>query len=341
MVLGAVLLILATPANSQTRTPKRDSPDYPETGQQSSGIIMGTILDQTGAVAAGARVRLSRDTQSQSQEIVSGDNGQFSFSNVTPGHFKITVTAASFSTQEFSGDLLSGQAYLVPPIVLVLATAKTEVTVGVSTVEVAEAQIREQEKQRVLGIIPNFYVSYVPDAAPLDTKQKFELALKVALDPVTFAGVGALAGFQQAGDDLAYGQGAQGYAKRYGAAYGNTVAAIFIGNAILPSLLKQDPRYFYQGTGSTRSRLLHALSSSVICKGDNKRWQPNYSSIIGSLAAGGISNLYYPASNRNGAGFVFENAFIRIGQDSLGGVLQEFIVRRLTPHGRHEEPAQP
>lgn len=207
--------------------------------------------------------------------------------------------------------------------------------------EVAEAQIKQQEKQRVLAIIPNFYVSYVPDAAPLNAKQKFELAWKVVVDPVTSLGVGAVAGFEQAGDALGgYGQGAKGYGKRYGAVHGNALAAIFIGNAIMPSLLKQDPRYFYKGTGTTRSRILYALASSVICKGDNKRWQPNYSSIIGSLAAGGISNLYYAPGDRNGAGLVFQNALIRIGEDSLGGILQEFVVRRLTPHHRHE-PVQP
>ena len=158
--------------------------------------------------------------------------------------------------------------------------------------EVAEAQIKQQEKQRVLAIIPNFYVSYVPDAAPLNAKQKFELAWKVAVDPVTSLGDGAVAGFEQAGDALGgYGQGAKGYGKRYGAVHGNALAAIFIGNAIMPSLLKQDPRYFYKGTGTTRSRILYALASSVICKGDNKRWQPNYSSIIGSLAAG-VSRIF-------------------------------------------------
>jgi hypothetical protein len=70
---------------------------------------------------------------------------------------------------------------------------------------------------------------------------------------------------------------------------------------LLPSLLKQDPRYFYKGTGSTRSRLLYALTSPVICKGGNGHWQANYSNILGNFAAGGIANLYYPSSDRNGA----------------------------------------
>lgn len=335
-VLGVVLVVLGTLTNAQTVAPENKT-----AGGQPLGFISGTILDQTRAVAVGAHVRLTRNGQSPSQEVVSGDNGQFSFSHVPPGPFHLIVTAPDFTSQEFSGELTSGQFYLVPPIVLAIARADTEVNVGEPTAEVAEAQIKQQEKQRVLAIIPNFYVSYVPDAAPLNTKQKFELAWKVAVDPVTSLGVGAVAGFEQAGDALGgYGQGAQGYGKRYGAVYGNTLAAIFVGNAIMPSLLKQDPRYFYKGTGSTRSRILYALASPVICKGDNQRWQPNYSSVVGSFAASGISNLYYAPSDRNGAGVVLQNALIRIGEDSLGGILQEFVVRRLTPHLRHEADHQ-
>jgi len=208
---------------------------------------------------------------------------------------------------------------------------------------VAEAQIKEQEKQRALAFIPNFYVTYDREAAPLNAKQKFELAWKTAADPVTLMGAGVYAGFEQAGNRYPeYGQGSQGYAKRYGSGYADAVSGIFIGNAILPSLLKQDPRYFYKGTGSTRSRLLYAVASSVICKGDNQRWQPNYSFMLGSVAVGGISTLYVPSSGSNGVGLVFQNALIRIGQGSLGGVLQEFVFSRLTPRRHlHHEASQP
>jgi hypothetical protein len=207
------------------------------------------------------------------------------------------------------------------------------VSVALSPVEVAQQQIKEEEKQRVFGIIPNYYVTYDAHPAPLNTRQKFELAWKTAVDPVTFVGAGVYAGFEQAGNRYPeYGQGAQGYAKRYGAGYADAVSGIFIGNAIMPSLLKQDPRYIYKGTGTTRSRILYSLASSVICKGDNGRWQPNYSFITGSIAVGGISNLYVPANDRNGAGLLFQNALIRIGQGSLGGLFQEFLFRRITPH---------
>jgi hypothetical protein len=79
----------------------------------------------------------------------------------------------------------------------------------------------------------------------------------------------------------------------------------------------------------------------VICKGDNRRWQPNYSFIIGDLAAGGISNLYYPAQNRNGATLTFANALISIGSGAIDNVIQEFFLRRLTSHVPNQNPANP
>jgi hypothetical protein len=310
--------------------------------RQLSGYISGTVLDKSGAVALGAVVRLTRDDQSPPQEVLSGDNGQFSFANLAPGPFRLTVAAEGFETQKASGTLLPGQAYLVPAIKLTVATVVTEVRVGGTQFEVAQEQIKEQEKQRVLGFIPNFFVSYVPDAAPLVPRQKFELAWKSSIEPFTFVGVAALAGVQQATNDFeGYGQGAQGYAKRFGAAYANVVTGTFIGSAILPSILKQDPRYFYKGTGSAHSRFLYALASPVICKGDNKRWQANYSGILGSFATGGISYLYYPKSDRDATQLVLQNSLIRIGESALSNVLQEFIVRKLTPRLQRHPPVQP
>jgi hypothetical protein len=150
---------------------------------------------------------------------------------------------------------------------------------------------------------------------------------------------GAVAGVEQATGTLSgYGQGAQGYAKRYGAAYADLVTGTFIGGAIFPSLLKQDPRYFYKGTGSVRSRVLYAISMSVICKGDNGRWQPNYSGILGSLASGGISNLYYPATDRSDAALTFENMVIGIGETAAVNLLQEFVMRKITPNVPNYNP---
>jgi hypothetical protein len=274
--------------------------------------------------------------------VLSGDDGQYSFADLVPGAFQITITVPGFAAQTSSGILHWGEIYVAPPITLALATAITEVRVAVPRTEVAEDQIKVQEKQRVLGFIPNFYVSYVPDAVPLTSKQKFELAWKTTIDPVTFVLTGAIAGVQQAQNDFSgYGQGAQGYAKRFGASYADMVTGTIIGSAILPSLLKQDPRYFYMGRGRSRSRILYAIANSVICKGDNKRWQPNYSGILGSLAAGGISNLYYPANDRDGAALTFENGLIGIGATAAANLLQEFLIRKLTPNVPNYVPNAP
>ena len=306
------------------------------------GSISGTVVDQSGAVVAGARVRLTREDQSLDQDVISGNDGQFSFANIAPGLFQLTITSEGFAAQTFSGMLGSGENYIVPQIALAIASDSAEVRVEVSQTEVAEEEIKVEEKQRVLGVIPNFYVSYVPNAVPLTSKQKFKLAWKTTVDPFTFVLSGIIAGVEQAQNDFSgYGQGAQGYAKRYGAAYADGVTGTFIGSAILPSLLKQDPRYFYKGTGSKRSRILYAIANAVICKGDNGHWQVNYSSILGGLAAGGISNFYYPAQNRNGAELTFETALIGTGASAAANLFQEFIVRKFTPKVPNNGPAKP
>jgi len=281
----------------------------------------------------GAQVSLVREGETSHQQVLSDQDGQFSFSAVSSGNFQVTITATGFDPQTATGTLHPGESYTVPPITLKVATEMTEVHVAPTTSQIAEDEIKQQEKQRVLGVVPNFYVTYLPDAAPLTPGQKFELAWKTTIDPVTFLITGAVAGIQQAQNEFSgYGQGAQGYGKRFGASYADLLTGTFIGSAILPSLLKQDPRYFYKGTGTVRSRALYAIANAVICKGDNKRWQVNYSNILGNLAAGGISNLYYPAQNRNGVGLTFENALIGIGATAAANLLQEFVVRKITPN---------
>jgi hypothetical protein len=231
--------------------------------------------------------------------------------------------------------------FLVPKIVLSIASATTNVQVGLTTEQVAEQQIHQQERQRVFGIIPNFYVTYVPNAAPLIARQKFQLAWKSAIDPVTILGAAAVAGVQQAADQYtAYGQGAQGYAKRFGAAYADSFIDTFIDGAVLTSLFKQDPRYFYQGTGTTRSRFLHALGNGVIRRGDNGRAQPNYSGILASFVTGAISYTYYPSGSRS-AGLLVQNAVIGIASGSVVGLVQEFVLKKYTSHANKQPPSQP
>jgi Carboxypeptidase regulatory-like domain len=346
-LLCALLGVSAAASLAQTQAPGVQR--APRTGASSGGQqpdqgtlgnISGIVVDESGSIVVGAKIRLTRQNQSSGTETVSDDDGKFSFANVAPGPFQLAITAASLSAQTVSGTLQPGESYVAPQVVLPVATQVTEVTVsaGFAPVEVAEIQIQDQEKQRVFGIIPNFYVSYIPNAKPLTSKQKFELAWKSSIDPFTFVAVGALAGIEQAADEYpGYGQGLEGYGKRYGAAYGDLTIGTFLGSAVLPSVLKQDPRYFYKGTGSTRSRILYALSTPFICKGDNGNWQPNYSYVFGNIAAGGISSLYYPSSDRSTTRVVFETAFLRFGENALSAVFQEFVVRRLTPHVRKHD----
>lgn len=324
--------------DSQTKEGFLNSTDYKSADREPNGYISGTVFDQMGAISVGADVRLAREDGNEVRHLQSGDNGQFLFTNVAPGPFLLTVTAPGFAAREFSAALRAGETFLVPPITLSISVATTEVHVTnspLTTVELADMQVSEQVKQRVLGIFPNYYVSYDWDAVPLNPRRKFRLAWKTTLDPFTFVGVAALAGLEQATNTFeGYGQGTQGYFKRFGASYTDAITATYIGSAILPSFLKQDPRYFYKGTGSKESRLLYALASPFICKGDNTRWQPNYSNVGGAFSSAGISYFYYPESDRNGASLVFQNALIRLGEMSFEGVLQEFLIRRLTPRVR-------
>lgn len=325
---------------------------------QNSGSVSGIVVDQNGNFVPGARVKLTSGKQEagrisgeiegkilrglkeqKGSQLATGEDGNFLFPVVKAGPFEITVSAPGFASQTVSGTLRAGEALRVPDIALAIGSVTTEVRVGGLTQhQLAQKQLDVEEKQRVLGVIPNFYVTYNRAAPPLSPKQKFQLAWKTVLDPVAFGAAAAVAGVEQEqGIFSGYGSGADGYAKRFGASYTDDFVGTMIGGAILPSLLKQDPRYFYKGTGTTRSRILNALAFSVMCKGDNGHWQPNYSGILGSLAAGGISNLYYPPSDR-GAGLVFANTSLGVAFSFVGNLFQEFVVRHLTPHAQTPQP---
>lgn len=318
-----------------------DAPQAQAATQQSAdspallpGSIHGVVVSQDGTVYEGVRVTLAQTAifPAPVQAVKSDSSGRFSFTGVPPGPFKITISSEGFTAQAVSGVLHPGESYEAKAVVLPLNSASSEVRVIASQEDIAQAQITVEEKQRVFGVLPNFYVSYAHDAAPLTKKQKFMLAWKSSIDPVTFGVTALVAGVEQADDAYSgYGQGTEGYAKRYGANYADDFISTMVGGAILPSLLKQDPRYFYKGTGTVRSRVLYALATAVICKGDNGNWQPNYSGILGSLAAGGVSNLYYPAANRNGVTLTFQDTLIGIGSSAAQNLFQEFIVRKLTP----------
>jgi len=341
--LCARLLVLAALAGSAACAAAQGSaaaaaPD-PNLELTSVAGLHGVVTSTDGAVYEGARVLLetSGSGARPAATAETDSNGAFSFANLAPGAFTLTVSARGFLTQSISGVLHTGEEFDAHTIALPVASATNEVRVSAdSQVEIAQEQLNLEEKQRVLGVFPNYYVSYDRHPEPLNTRQKYQLAWRTAIDPVTWVMTGAIAAGEQASNTFAgYGQGAQGYSKRFGANYADGLSDTMIGGAVLPSLFKQDPRYFYRGTGSIPSRAMYAIANSVICKGDNGRWQPNYSAVLGGIAAGGISELYYPASNRSGVQVVFSNALIGTAEGAMQNLAQEFIVRRLTPRLPH------
>ena len=313
---------VATPAPAPTQAPT--SPAV--------GTVSGTVLDVTGAPLSGAQVRLTRDVAPPAAVTVSEQDGRYSFTKVAPGQFELTIEHAGFKTKTVSAALPDEQGYVAPAIMLELAPVVTDVDVRLTTDEIAQEQLKQQEQQKLLAVIPNYYTSYVANAAPMNPKQKFELAWKLVIDPSSFVIAAMIAGGQHANNSFpGYGQGAAGYANRFGAAYGDFFIGTYVSNAILPLIFKQDPRYFYKGTGSTKSRILYAMERSVITRGDNGHLQPDYSGILGSLVAGGISNLYYPEGSRHGFSTTLTNTLIGIGTGAGVNILQEFVFPKITP----------
>ena len=300
------------------------------------GRVMGTVLDVNGSAIAGATVVLSGPDLADRQTAAAGENGFFEFDGVKPGvPSRLTVSANGFADWNSPEVTLApGEFKLLGEIRLAIARQETSVTVTADPIEAATEQYHEAEKQRVLGIVPNFYVAYDPNAAPLTTKLKFELALKVSVDPVTIAGVGLIAGVRQAANTPKYGQGAAAFGKRFGSTAADGLTDIMVGGAILPSLLHQDPRYFYQGTGTTKSRIRHALLGPFVARGDNGKDQINYSSLGGDLASSAVANLYYPKENR-GAGLVLGNFAIGTAERIGATLAQEFLFAKLTHRGGH------
>ena len=323
-LLAALVLVCPAPAQNIGST------------EEQTGSIAGTVLDPNGDPVPDASVILQGPTSQDNYTDVANDTGFFQFRNIKSGvAFRVTIHAHGFADWTSAPIVLGANQYkLLTGCTLQLEKVETTVNVGYSPVQVATEQVAVQEKQRVLGIFPNFYANYDPDPPPMTAKLKFKLALRVAVDPVTIFGVGFIAGLDQAGNTPDYQQGAKGYGQRFGAVAADGVTDIMIGGAILPSLLHQDPRYFYQGTGTTKSRLFHAISHAFVCRGDNGQMQPNYSSLGGDLAASALENAYYPQSNR-GAGLVFGHFALDTAERVVSSVAQEFLLRRLTPSAKH------
>ena len=204
----------------------------------------------------------------------------------------------------------------------------------------AQEELQKEEHQRILGVVPNFGTTDIQNAAPLSPKQKLELDLRSSVDPFVFLAAGIDAAVNQADDEFPeYGQGAMGYGKRLGASYADTFDGNLWGNAILPILLHEDPRYFRKGTGSVLHRALYSAATNVWSKRDNGRWGPNYANLGGNFIGGAISNLYYPASDR-GFGLTVERALTVTAEGAAGSAFVEFWPD-ISKHVFHKKSALP
>ena len=299
---------------------------------QTTGQITGTVTDAEGAVVTGANIVLESQLTHEQYTSKSDGAGFFIFTALSPGIFHITISSRGFADWTATDIVLQpDQDYALANITLKIASVNISVQ-AISQHEIAAEQVKVEETQRILGIIPNYYAVYIWNAAPMSPKLKFSLAWKTTLDPFSVFASGAIAGVQQWQNDFpGYGQGAQGYGKRFGASYADIFSDIMLSGAILPVFLRQDPRYFYKGTGTVLSRALYALSTTVICKGDNGSWQPNYSRVFGNLASGAVSNLYYPASSR-GVRLAINNSLINTAGGAIGDLAQEFFLKKMTPN---------
>lgn len=297
------------------------------------GAISGTVADPNGDVLPGASVILDGLVPADHHETIANENGAFQFEGLRGDvPYRVRVSLRGFVPWSSSAiGVAPGQYVILSVVTLKIDGEEESVTVYGSTERIAVEQVHIEEQQRVFGFIPNFYVVYdAENAVPLTTRLKFKLAMRVSIDPISLVAIASMAAIKQAADTPDYVQGAKGYGQRLGAIAADNFSDIMIGGAVLPSLLHQDPRYFYQGTGTTRSRLRHAFFSPFICRGDNGRPQPNYSTLGGDLASSAISIAYYPQSNR-GAKLVFGNFAIDTVERMASDLAQEFIFRRFTP----------
>lgn len=293
--------------------------------------VTGTVLDINGGLVPDATVELNGAAAEDHFTVFSGENGSFRFTDVKPSkEYKVTVSARGFApwTSE-SFALKPGQYFILTGIELRVATVHVSV-VAVTPEQAAIEQVRIQETQRILGIIPNFYVNFNSNPQPMTAKLKFQLARKALTDPVSLAGFAVNAGIYQMAGWPAYRGGMAGYGQRLAATFAGGYGHVLVGAALLPSLLHQDPRYFYQGKGTKLSRFLHAISSSILTMGDNGHRQFNYSGLGGDLASGALANAYYPQRDR-GVGLLLRGALIGTGGRMAFALGEEFVLNRHPP----------
>ena len=180
------------------------------------------------------------------------------------------------------------------------------------------------ESSHILGIIPNYRTfPSLNNYEPLTSREKFQIASEDSLDRGTFALAALFGGLGQVTEEnKSFGHGAAGFSKYFGASYGDLLIGNYMSEAVYPSILHQDPRYFRRGTGSGCSRFAYAISQIFWTHRDSGGTQFNYSEWLGNSTAVAISNAYYP--DQRSAGSALSNLVMQVGVDTVGNVLKEF-----------------
>jgi hypothetical protein len=300
----------------------------PNTGSSS---LMGTVEDMHGRPIAGVVVTAVKDNETAGKTATVDDKGGFTISGLGPGTYTVSITLPGRTAQIATEVTLGTREEQELPIVTERNPhSTTTVQVNADLTQIATAQVQLQEKQRIMGVVPNFYTSYLWDSAPLTPKLKFKLALRAEIDPIEFAVDAGVAGAEQYHNTFpGYGGGWAGYGKRFGSAYADSAIGAMLGRALFPIWFHQDPRYFYRGTGSVPSRVMYALSQTFVTRGDNGETQPNYSHVLGNFATAGISNVYRAPSDRT-FDLTMRDALVVTAGNAVGNVLREFISRPFT-----------
>jgi hypothetical protein len=302
-----------------------------ESAPQNAEIIRGITKDPSGAVIVGAVVTLEAAGSREQRTAITDESGQFQFSLVGTGQYTIMITASGFEVWTAKG-LASGSGESLISAVLQVAPTSAQVNVALPPRELAVEQVKAEEKQRVIGVFPNFFVTYEPNPAPLTAAQKFQLGWKTFFDPVPILFSAAGAGIQQARNNYPeYGQGVEGYAKRFGANYADRVDSVLIGHVVMQSAFHQDPRYFYKGTGTFASRALYAIATAFISKGDNGHWQPAYADVLGGTASYALSTLYRPGTSRPWLRLE-HTVLLDFAGRATHNLVEEFVLRKVSTH---------
>ena len=301
----------------------------------SPAMINGLVTDHDGGGIPGATVSIVGDKNDYKSSSIADATGHFTFASLDAGNtYRLTITAPGFS--EWNSEEIAlepGQHLNLEDIEMKISAVETSVS-AMFAEQIAAQQVRGEETQRVLGVIPSFYVIYASNPMPMPAALKFHLAMRAETDIVTFFGAATLAGIHQASNTPAYPQGFRGYSQRFGAAYAGGASDILIGGAILPSILHQDPRYYYSGVGTKKQRIAHALSAIFLTHGDNGRIQFNYSGLGGDMASAALANVYYPPVDRGPHLFLANWAVLSAGR-AANTLAQEFLAK-ITTHPRVE-----